>query len=105
MAAAVLLRRAITQKIMSRNYSAHMDPKQAMAAYKMWKNLTYYVVPVVLGLAGASVYINTEEPERPEFIPYEHLRIRSKRFPWGDGNRTFFHNPHVNALPNGYEDH
>jgi len=29
--------------------------------------------------------------------------IRFQKFPWGDGNHSFIHNPAINALPAGYE--
>ncbi|CAG0919454.1 unnamed protein product [Notodromas monacha] len=71
----------------------------------LWKRLTFFGAFPAIGLCAVSTAmdIKNHPHDPPEFIPYEHLRIRTKRFPWGDGNKTFFHNPHANALPEGYE--
>ncbi|XP_026323045.1 uncharacterized protein LOC113232509 [Hyposmocoma kahamanoa] len=37
------------------------------------------------------------------FCEYEYMRRRTKRFPWGDGNNSLFHNPAVNYLPQDCE--
>nr|CAD7605567.1 unnamed protein product [Timema genevievae] len=73
---------------------------------KLWKRLSFFVAFPAVGLCMLNCYLmhQKETHERPPFVPYEHLRIRNKRFPWGDGQKTLFHNPHVNPLPDGYED-
>lgn len=66
--------------------------------------LSYGVVALVGGL---SFYIlsNLQHQERVEYKPYEYLGIRHKRFPWGDGNKSLFHNPKLNGIPGvGYEE-
>ncbi|EEC08541.1 cytochrome c oxidase subunit 6A1, mitochondrial [Ixodes scapularis] len=79
-----------------------------LAAQKMWRNLTFFVAFPAIGLCALNAYLAEKEHHkhfhRPEFKKYEYLYIRTKRFPWGDGNHGLFHNPKVNALPEGYED-
>ncbi|CAH1638308.1 unnamed protein product [Spodoptera littoralis] len=74
--------------------------------YKLWKKMTFFVAFPAVGLGMLNAYLAHQEhahAEHPEFKPYDFMRIRSKRFPWGDGQKSLFHNPHVNALPSGYE--
>merc|ERR1719319_82579 len=73
--------------------------------WKIWKQATLFVaLPIiVLGNVNAFVVADPEAHNPPEFVPYDHLRLRTKGFPWGDGNHSLIHNAHTNALPAGFE--
>merc|ERR1711953_305768 len=71
--------------------------------WQMWRNIFFMAAVPIIVLGHVNAFGFGEEHTRPEFIPYDHLRIRTKKFPWGDGNHSLIHNPHVNALPDGYE--
>lgn len=49
-------------------------------AMNMWRNLTYFVAFPAIGLCMINTYLMHQEEDHtpPEFIPYEHLRIRTK---------------------------
>merc|ERR1712105_114880 len=72
--------------------------------YKIWKNLFFLAAVPIIIIGNVNAFGLAEEEERQEFVECEHMRIRSKKFPWGDGNHSLFHNKHLNALPNGYEE-
>ena len=84
----------------------NMSAGHSADGWKMWRNCFLFVgIPViVLGHVNAFGMSDGSEHEAPPFVPYDHLRIRTKKFPWGDGNHSLIHNPHVNALPDGYEE-
>merc|ERR1712002_375297 len=67
--------------LMRRNLSTS-SPRLAGAAHaggmRQWKLLSYLVAFPGVGLCMLNVYLKHHEHERPEFIPYEHLRLRSK---------------------------
>ena len=74
--------------------------------WKRWKNIFFFgAIPVII-FAHVSAFVLPDEADHapPPYVDYDHLRIRTKPFPWGDGKKSLIHNPHVNALPGGYEE-
>ena len=54
--------------------------RRAPSAARMWKALTYFVALPGVGVSMLNVFLKSHhgEEERPEFVAYPHLRIRSK---------------------------
>jgi len=109
--ATAAMKNMMALRVMSRAFSTTAQRARAQAphgdsTWKKWRAATFLAaIPVlIVGHLNAFVFVDPEEHKRPEFVPYEHMRTRTKRFPWGDGNHSLMHNPQVNALPDGYEE-
>ncbi|XP_029294873.1 cytochrome c oxidase subunit 6A1, mitochondrial [Cottoperca gobio] len=100
-----LLRSSLTQT--RRQLSATASAGHGEQAARTWKILSFVVALPGVAVCMLNMYLKMQHHvhEQPEFVPYSHLRIRTKRFPWGDGSKSLFHNAEMNALPAGYESH
>merc|ERR1712168_1294721 len=92
----VLYRSTLTQTRRQLSAAAHGEEHQAT---RTWKILTFVVALPGVAVCMLNMFLKMQHHshhDQPEFVPYSHLRIRSKRFPWGDGNKSLFHNPELN---------
>ncbi|KRY77409.1 putative cytochrome c oxidase subunit 6A, mitochondrial [Trichinella pseudospiralis] len=85
-----------------------LGPHAPTLEVKISKAIIALSVPLIAFFGYQSYKIETDHKNhpRPEFIEYDHLygHRSMKRLPYGDGLRTWFHNPYYNALPGiGYE--
>ncbi|XP_016967120.1 uncharacterized protein LOC108035880 isoform X2 [Drosophila biarmipes] len=72
---------------------------------KRWQKISLFGVLPLIAVLSLLVFSTRMEGDRLEFKNYTHMYKRSKPFWFRDGNRTAFHNSHLNALPPaGYED-
>nr|XP_060151416.1 cytochrome c oxidase subunit 6A1, mitochondrial-like [Globicephala melas] len=69
---------------------AHSGAHSEEGSDRLWKALTFFVALPGVGVSMLNVFLKSHhgEEERPEFVAYPYIRIRSKPFPWGDGNHT-----------------
>ncbi|MCJ1245828.1 Cytochrome c oxidase subunit 6A, mitochondrial [Trapelia coarctata] len=76
----------------------------AAATSDLWRKLSLYVTIPCLIIASVNAYnLWTEHwehwnhmPPLEERVEYPYQNIRTKNFPWGDGDKTLFWNPEVN---------
>lgn len=101
------LRAIIDEQFTPDKLEAFKSPKVVLGV-ELWKKLTYWIaLPSYL---LANIYCicghleHKKHEKRPEFVPYSYMRIRTKRFPWRNGDQTLFHSPKLTATSKGYEE-
>ncbi|XP_054771629.1 cytochrome c oxidase subunit 6A, mitochondrial-like [Lytechinus pictus] len=107
-----VFRRQFSTSLTRRSTAAAHGPaaEDAAGTAKTWKYMSFLVALPGVMFCMVNAYKGEMEHKahlahhKPEFVAYSHLRIRTKAFPWGDGNHSLFHNAESNALPEGYEE-
>ncbi|XP_003385305.1 PREDICTED: uncharacterized protein LOC100634602 [Amphimedon queenslandica] len=83
-------------------YSKRVEEEQVHAGQvmKLWKRISLFVaIPAVSYLTWKLIITEEGHHEQREYIPWSHMRIRNKPFPWKDSDKTLFHNPLTNPGP------
>ncbi|KAG5311805.1 CX6A1 oxidase, partial [Acromyrmex insinuator] len=84
-------------------YYPHTDPRKVI----FWRMLCLFVALPIVAITSAIIYTQHQEEAKKPREPFQNLPYmyrRTKRFPWGDGNHSLFHNPVKNPIPpHGYE--
>ncbi|GAB1312022.1 Cytochrome c oxidase subunit 6A [Madurella fahalii] len=78
--------------------------EHAGATTDLWRKISLYAVPPALLLSGLNAYNLWNEhwehwshlPPLEERVEYPFQNIRTRNYPWGDGDKTAFWNDKVN---------
>ncbi|XP_011552222.3 uncharacterized protein LOC105383805 [Plutella xylostella] len=73
-------------------------PHHCNNSWKKYRNLFIFILLPLICIQAYNAFSH-DPPAKPPCIDYEYMRRRTKRFPWGDGKESLFHNPHFNYLP------
>lgn len=74
----------------------------------LWKRVTLLVATPAVALCMINAFNSLDEEHknreyRQPPVNYEYMCRRNKRFPWGDGKQSLFHNPKTNQLSGDHE--
>ncbi|KAL0272098.1 UNVERIFIED_CONTAM: hypothetical protein PYX00_005196 [Menopon gallinae] len=96
LSASLALRSSLREPLKTGGSQAIHDSHDATS--QTWKKVFLYGCIPACVLAAFNVFVLMEEPKRSEYKPYDYLGIMNVRFPWRDGKKSLFFNPHVNHL-------
>eukprot|EP00053_Salpingoeca_punica_P010814 m.96719 g.96719 ORF g.96719 m.96719 type:complete len:181 (-) comp15497_c0_seq1:2455-2997(-) len=65
---------------------------------EIWKRVSLFVGLPCVAVMTKLFIIDGHAPAGPEYKEWPHLHKLTKKFPWGSGYVSLFHNPHANGL-------